>query len=32
VDSDDPDDPDHEIVHRVQARDQTEGITDALAS
>src|SRR5882672_4053638 len=29
VDSDDPDDPDHEIVHRVQARDQTEGITDA---
>jgi ATP-dependent helicase HrpA len=27
---DDPDDPDHEIVHRVAARDQTEAIVDAL--
>src|SRR5215475_7481885 len=29
VDDDDPDDPDHEVVHRVEARDQTEGIVDA---
>ncbi|HKC29934.1 MAG TPA: ATP-dependent RNA helicase HrpA, partial [Jatrophihabitans sp.] len=27
---DDPDDPDHEIVHRVRSRDQIEGIVDAL--
>jgi ATP-dependent helicase HrpA len=27
---DDPDDPDHEVVHKVQARDQTEAIVDAL--
>ncbi len=30
ADDDDPDDPDHEVVHRVQARDQTEGIVDAV--
>jgi ATP-dependent helicase HrpA len=29
VDGDDPDDPDHEVVHRIEARDQTEGIVDA---
>ncbi len=29
VDSGDPDDPEHEVVHRVQARDQIEGIVDA---
>ena len=30
ADDDDPDDPDHEVVHRTQARDQTEGIVDAV--
>jgi ATP-dependent helicase HrpA len=29
VDDEDPDDPDHEVVHRIEARDQTEGIVDA---
>ena len=30
IDADDPDDPDHEIIHRVETRDQTEAIVDAL--
>jgi ATP-dependent helicase HrpA len=28
--SDDADDPDHDVVHRVQVRDQTEAIIDAV--
>ncbi|PZR86594.1 MAG: ATP-dependent helicase, partial [Candidatus Nephthysia bennettiae] len=27
---DDPDDPDHDVTHRVEARDQTEAIIDAV--
>ncbi len=30
TDDDDADDPDHEIVHRAQPRDQTEAIADAV--
>jgi ATP-dependent helicase HrpA len=30
ADVDDPDDPDHEVIHRVAARDQTEAIIDAV--
>ncbi len=29
-DDDDPDDPDHEVVHRRAPKDQTEGIVDAV--
>jgi ATP-dependent helicase HrpA len=29
-DDDDPDDPDHDVIHRVVARDQTEAIIDAV--
>ncbi|MGG7380481.1 hypothetical protein ACQ7B2_17575, partial [Escherichia coli] len=27
---DDPDDPDNDVVHRLEARDQTEAIIDAV--
>jgi ATP-dependent helicase HrpA len=30
VDVDDPDDPHHEVVHRVEVRDQIDGIVDAV--
>ncbi len=30
LDDDDPDDPDHDVSHRVDARDQTEAIIDAV--
>jgi len=30
ADGDDPDDPDHDVVHRTETRDQTEAILDAL--
>jgi ATP-dependent helicase HrpA len=30
-DDDDPDDPDHDLIHTVRARDQTEAIIDAIA-
>jgi ATP-dependent helicase HrpA len=30
AEGDDPDDPDHEVVHKVEARDQVEAIVDGL--
>ncbi|MCW2494260.1 ATP-dependent RNA helicase HrpA [Jatrophihabitans sp.] len=30
ADDDDPDDPDHDVTHRVETRDQIEGIVDAV--